>query len=81
MTGENTAVKAYFEEKRIYFDQGNTLPYAFRKEMLKKLKAGIQEHEAEIVKALNQKSPNMKEGGSYRGRWPGFSGQGSVVGK
>lgn len=54
MTGENTAVKAYFEEKRIYFDQGNTLPYAFRKEMLKKLKAGIQEHEAEIVKALNQ---------------------------
>ena len=52
-TGETTLIKAYFNEKRDYFDQGNTLSYSFRKEMLKRLEAGIQEHEAEIFRALN----------------------------
>lgn len=49
----NTLVNAFFDEKRSFFDQGNTLSYTFRKEMLEKLSAGIQEYEAEIFQALH----------------------------
>lgn len=45
---------------RRYFDSGITRPYAFRKEQLKKLKAGLARHEKEIHDALHadlKKSP------------------------
>lgn len=50
--GNHTQVQAYLDEKRSFFDEGNTFPYRFRKEMLEKLSAGIQVHEEEIFKAL-----------------------------
>ncbi len=49
----HTSIKALFDEKRRFFDKGNTLSYSFRKEMLEKLSVGIQDHEDEIFKALN----------------------------
>lgn len=41
-----------FDEKRSLFDKGHTLAYSFRKAMLQKLAAGIQEYENEIFEAL-----------------------------
>ena len=51
-TSNHAPFKTFFDEKRSFFDQGNTLSYSFRKEMLAKLSAGIQEYESEIFKAL-----------------------------
>jgi|SRR5690554_107779 len=44
---------AFFESKRSFFDKGITLPYAFRKLMLEKLKGVIKAKEELIVSALN----------------------------
>jgi len=40
------------ERQRIYFNNGNTLPIKFRKEMLKRLYSAIKENETEINEAL-----------------------------
>src|SRR6266496_1069451 len=37
---------------RRYFDGGNTLPYTFRREQLKKLKQSILNHEQDLYDAL-----------------------------
>lgn len=42
----------YFGEKRTFFDEGNTLSYAFRIEQLKQLKKAIIEKESKIESAL-----------------------------
>lgn len=44
---------AYFESKRSFFDKGATLPYAFRKSMLEKLKRAIKLNEESIVESLH----------------------------
>lgn len=44
---------ACFESKRLYFDQGKTLSYDFRKSMLEKLKRVIKLKEESIVQALH----------------------------
>lgn len=47
-------IKDYIFEQRHYFERGFTQSIAFRKEMLMTLKEVIQEHEHEIVDALQQ---------------------------
>jgi len=44
--------KAYFNEKRLFFDAGHTRTYSFRKEQLKKLKLAVSEFSDQINEAL-----------------------------
>ncbi|MDF9795609.1 aldehyde dehydrogenase (NAD+) [Catalinimonas alkaloidigena] len=49
---KDTTANAYFDDKKTFFKSGNTLPYTFRKEQLKKLKAAIVGYEYDIGQAL-----------------------------
>ena len=42
------------EAQRAYFRTGATLPVSFRVEMLKKLRAAVAAHEADIARALKE---------------------------
>jgi len=46
--------KDIFNKQKQFFDSQETKPYKFRKEQLKKLKQIIENHEAEIVEALQK---------------------------
>lgn len=46
-------IKEIFNQKRIFFDEGNTQSYQFRLEQLKKLKVAILKYEEEILEALH----------------------------
>lgn len=46
-------IKEIFNQKRIFFDEGNTQSYQFRLEQLKKLKVAILKYEVEILEALH----------------------------
>src|SRR5258705_13271066 len=47
-----TATIGQLDQLKRYFDSGITLPYAFRKEQLKKLKQSILGHEQDLYDAL-----------------------------
>lgn len=42
-----------YQAQQVYFDSGATLPYAFRKTQLKRLKKAIQKYEEKIIAALH----------------------------
>lgn len=46
------AVKESFDNKRRFFDEGNTLSYQFRVDALKKLKAQLKKYERELIDAM-----------------------------
>lgn len=46
--------EAHFGLKREFFDQGNTLPYSFRKASLEKLKSALEKNEDLILHALGR---------------------------
>lgn len=56
MNGVNT-----LQSLRAYYDAGNTRPYAFRMEQLKKLRSAVIENEAEIYTALQKDLNKSKE--------------------
>jgi aldehyde dehydrogenase (NAD+) len=47
-------IKDIFNQKKVFFDNGNTLAYKFRLEQLKKFKCAIESYEDEILEALHK---------------------------
>ncbi|WP_212001389.1 aldehyde dehydrogenase [Chitinophaga sp. HK235] len=50
----NAQISQLYKAQHDYFDSGATLPYAFRKDMLKRLKKGVSQYESRILEALHQ---------------------------
>ena len=49
-----TDYRAVLDKQKEYYRTGETLPVAFRKEMLRKLKEALKAHEEEIINALGE---------------------------
>lgn len=49
----DASINDAFQQKRTFFDSGQTRPYHFRLQQLRKLKAAVQAHEDEILEALH----------------------------
>ncbi len=47
-------IKETVDRQRAFFNTGKTLPLAFRKEQLKKLKEAVAAHEADMIEALHK---------------------------